>query len=61
MVNVWTLPFRYADIEESAGTVESCRAVYERMIELRIATPQTIINYATFLEENHYFEDAFRV
>ena len=57
-LRLWSL---YADIEESAGTIDACRAVYERIIELRIATPQIIINYALFLEENHFFEDAFRV
>lgn len=31
------------------------------MIDLRIATPQIIMNYALFLEELNYFEDAFKV
>ncbi|VDN39352.1 unnamed protein product, partial [Gongylonema pulchrum] len=48
------------DIEEAFGTLESCQAVYERIIDLRIATPQIIINYAKFLEENNYFENAFK-
>uniref|UniRef100_A0A914D5Y1 BUB1 N-terminal domain-containing protein n=1 Tax=Acrobeloides nanus TaxID=290746 RepID=A0A914D5Y1_9BILA len=56
-LRLWSL---YADVEESMGTVESCKAIYERMIDLRIATPQIIINYAMFLEENKYFEDAFK-
>ncbi|KAJ3693391.1 hypothetical protein LUZ60_008871 [Juncus effusus] len=51
----------YADLEESLGTLESARAVYERILDLRIATPQIILNYAFLLEENKYFEDAFRV
>lgn len=29
-----------ADLEESLGTLESARAVYERVLDLRIATPQ---------------------
>ena len=45
------------DLEESVGTVESTKAVYDRIIELKIATPQVIVNYATFLEENEYFEE----
>lgn len=57
-LRLWSL---YADVEESMGTVESTKAIYERMIDLRIATPQIIINYAMFLEENKYFEDAFKV
>lgn len=51
----------YADLEESLGTVESTKAVYNRIIDLKIATPQIIINYALFLEENKYFEEAFKV
>ena len=51
----------YADLEESLGTVESTKAIYNRIIDLKIATPQIIINYALFLEENHYFEEAFKV
>lgn len=51
----------YVDLEESLGTLESTRAVYERILDLRIATPQIILNYAFLLEENKYFEDAFKV
>ncbi|KAJ2780556.1 pre-mRNA-splicing factor syf1 [Coemansia javaensis] len=54
---VWAL---LVDVEEATGTVDSCRAAYERMLELRIATPQVVVNYAAFLEEHRYFEDAFR-
>ncbi|EDV28130.1 uncharacterized protein TRIADDRAFT_21689, partial [Trichoplax adhaerens] len=50
----------YADLEESLGTFDSTKAVYNRIIDLRIANPQTIINFAMFLEENHYFEEAFK-
>ncbi|KAJ4975610.1 hypothetical protein NE237_000716 [Protea cynaroides] len=51
----------YVDLEESLGTLESTHAVYERILDLRIATPQIIINYALLLEEHKYFEDAFKV
>ncbi|CAM8912034.1 unnamed protein product [Rhodiola kirilowii] len=57
-LRLWTF---YVDLEESLGTLESTRAVYERILDLRIATPQIIINYAMLLEEHKYFEDAFRV
>ncbi|CAI0418388.1 unnamed protein product [Linum tenue] len=57
-LRVWSL---YVDLEESLGTLESTRAVYERMLDLRIATPLIIINYACLLEDNKYFEDAFKV
>ncbi|XWS19532.1 hypothetical protein CRYUN_Cryun31cG0024000 [Craigia yunnanensis] len=57
-LGLWTF---YVDLEESLGTLESTRAVYERILDLRIATPQIIINYTFLLEENKYFEDAFKV
>lgn len=50
----------YADLEESYGTFKTCKAVYDRILELKIATPQIIMNYALFLEENNYFEEAFK-
>ncbi|OQR77145.1 pre-mRNA-splicing factor SYF1-like [Tropilaelaps mercedesae] len=57
-IKVWSL---YADLEESFGTLQSTKAVYDHIIDLRIATPQIILNCAFFLEENNYFEEAFRV
>ncbi|KAI3839561.1 hypothetical protein MKW92_044642 [Papaver armeniacum] len=57
-VRLWTL---YADLEEGLGTLESTRKVYEWILDLKIATPQIIINYASLLEEHGYFEDAFKV
>ncbi|KAF7112370.1 hypothetical protein RHSIM_RhsimUnG0236300 [Rhododendron simsii] len=51
----------YVDLEESLGTLESTRAVYERILDLKIATPQIITNYAMLLEEHKFFEDAFKV
>ena len=49
----------YADLEESLGTFKSCKSVYDRILELRIATPETVLNFASFLEEANYFEAAF--
>jgi len=46
-LRLWTF---YVDLEESLGNLQSTRAVYERILDLRIATPQIIINYAMFLE-----------
>ncbi|KAF9483825.1 spliceosome complex protein [Pholiota conissans] len=51
----------YVDLEESIGTVESTKAAYDKILELRIANAQIIVNYAAFLEENDYFEDSFKV
>ncbi|KAI3444992.1 hypothetical protein Pfo_001657 [Paulownia fortunei] len=57
-LRLWTF---YVDLEESLGSLESTRAIYERILNLRIATPQIIINYAMLLEDNKFFEDAFKV
>ncbi|KAI9302584.1 pre-mRNA splicing factor Syf-1 [Cunninghamella echinulata] len=51
----------YIDLEESVGNVESTKEVYDKVMDLRIANPQIVFNYATFLKENHYFEESFKV
>lgn len=56
-LKLWSM---FADLEESFGSFNSTKAVYDRIIELKIATPQIIINYGLFLEENKYFEEAFK-
>lgn len=56
-IKLWSL---YADLEESYGTLESTKAVYERMYELKVATPLTVLNYAAFLAEHHRYEESFR-
>ena len=57
----WKLWSFYVDLVESVSTLEETKKVYERIFELRIATPQTVVNYANLLEENKYFEDCFKV
>ena len=57
----WKLWSFYVDLVESQSTLEETRRVYDRIFELRIATPQTTVNYANLLEENKYFEDSFKV
>ncbi|KAK6266792.1 hypothetical protein QUC31_017629 [Theobroma cacao] len=57
-LRLWTY---YVDLEESLGTLDSARAVYDRILDLRIAMPQIIINYMFLLEENKYIEDASKV
>ncbi|EJD05741.1 spliceosome complex protein [Fomitiporia mediterranea MF3/22] len=51
----------YVDLEESIGTVDTTKAAYDKILELRIANAQIIINYAAFLEENKYYEESFKV
>ncbi|OMO65855.1 RNA-processing protein, HAT helix [Corchorus olitorius] len=57
-LRLWTL---YVDLEERLGSLESTCSVYERILDLRIATPQIVLNYASLLLENKYYEDAFKV
>jgi pre-mRNA-splicing factor SYF1 len=57
----WKLWSFYVDLVESVSTLDETKKVYERIFELRIATPQTVVNYANLLEEHKYFEDSFKI
>jgi pre-mRNA-splicing factor SYF1 len=57
----WKLWSFYVDLVESVGSLAETRAIYDRIFELRIATPQTVVNYANLLEENNYYEDSFKI
>ncbi|KAH6668561.1 pre-mRNA-splicing factor SYF1 [Plectosphaerella plurivora] len=57
----WKLWSFYVDLVESVSTLEDTKKVYERIFELRIATPQTVVNYANLLEESEYFEESFKI
>jgi len=50
-IKLWSF---FVDLQESVGTIENTKVVYDRILELKIATPQIIINYAFFLEDNKY-------
>lgn len=57
----WKLWSFYVDLVESVSTLEETKKVYERIFELRIATPQTVVNFANLMEENKYFEESFKI
>ncbi|TEA09804.1 Pre-mRNA-splicing factor SYF1 [Colletotrichum sidae] len=57
----WKLWSFYLDLVESVSSLEDTKKVYERIFELRIATPQTVVNYANLLEEHQYFEESFKI
>ena len=57
----WKLWSFYVDMVESVSSLDETKKVYERIFELRIATPQTVVNYANLLEENGYFEESFKI
>ncbi len=54
---LWNL---YLDLEESLGTFDTTKAAYEKAMQIRVASPQNVINFASFLEEHGYFEESFR-
>ncbi|GAM18696.1 hypothetical protein SAMD00019534_018710 [Acytostelium subglobosum LB1] len=56
-LKLWTL---YADLEESFGTFLNTKSIYDKMLQLKIVTPQVVLNYADLLEEHKHFEDAFK-
>lgn len=50
------------DEEEARGTEAACQAVYDRLLQVKLAQPQHIINYALFCEMTlKDMEAAFRV
>ena len=57
----WKLWSFYVDLVESVGTLDDTKKVYDRIFELRIATPQTVVNHANLLEEHQYFEESFKI
>lgn len=57
-VKVWSL---YLDLEESLGSMESCKAAYDREMDLKVITAQMCLNFSAFLQENNFFEDSFQV
>ena len=57
----WKLWSFYVDLVESVSGLDETKKVYERIFELRIATPQTVVNYANLMEENKYFEESFKI
>lgn len=55
---LWSL---YADLEENLGSLESTKQVYETMFDVKVITAELVVNYGRLLEENRFFEEAFRV
>ena len=57
-LKLWSM---YADLEESLGDFTTTKNVYYRILDLRIASPQVILNFAGLLEEKNYFEESFKI
>ncbi len=56
--SVWAF---YADIETVMGSFQNVKGIYQKMLDMQLATPQTVLNYGAFLENSGYYEESFRV
>ena len=57
-IRAWSL---YIDLLENFSTFEDTKWAYERLLDLKIATPETVLNFASFLQRNNFFEESYRV
>jgi len=57
-VNLWQY---YLELEEGLGTISTVRNAYDRALELKVVTPQMVLNYALYLEGENYWEDSYKV
>jgi len=57
-IRAWSL---YLDLLENCGSFEETRSAYDRVVDLKIATPETILNFTNFLQVNNFYEESFRV
>lgn len=55
-LRMWNL---LLDLEESLGTLQTTKDAYNRLLELKVATPTQILNFASYLSEHKYFEESF--
>ena len=44
---LWSL---YVDMENLFGTLDTTKAAYQKMIDLKVITPQILLNYAQYLQ-----------
>ncbi|XP_954620.1 rna-processing protein, putative [Theileria annulata] len=55
-VKLWTLSL---DMEQNFGTIETTRVTFNKMVELKVVTPQVALSFAGYLEQHKYFEASF--
>ena len=55
-LRLWNLML---DLEESLGTLQTTKDAYNRLIEIKVATPAHIINFTSYLNGKKYFEESF--
>ncbi|KAG7859851.1 hypothetical protein KL919_002556 [Ogataea angusta] len=51
----------YLDLIKSSKNLEATRKAYDRMIDVKVATAQSILDYAGYLEDKKLYEESFRV
>ena len=57
-MNLWSF---YLDILEMNANIDLVCKAYDTVIDLKLCTCQTIVNYAYFLEQHNKIEESFRV
>ncbi|QPG76375.1 hypothetical protein FOA43_003763 [Brettanomyces nanus] len=57
-IKLWSL---YLDIVQKDGAIIDVLKVYDEILRLKLASPSTILNYCSFLEEHKYFERCFKI
>lgn len=55
-MRLWNLML---DLEESIGTLQTTKDAYNRLLELKAATPTQVLNFAHYLSEQKYYEESF--
>ncbi|KAG7881760.1 hypothetical protein KL905_000754 [Ogataea polymorpha] len=51
----------YLDLIKSSKNLEATCKAYDRMIDVKVATAQSILDYAALLEDKKLYEESFRV
>merc|ERR1712139_419179 len=54
---LWSL---YVDLEENIGTLETTRAAYNRVIDLKVITIRMLLNYTALLRSKKIFRGIFQ-
>lgn len=49
------------DLEECFGTPETLKSAYDHALQIGVATPQLILNWAALMEEKNHFEEQFQI
>ena len=56
-MRLWNLLLNH--LEESSGTLQTTKDVYNRLLELKVATPAQVLDFANYLSEQKYVEESF--